>query len=307
MLDLHGLHIRAALLRLLREFFSERGFLEVDTPIRQPVIIPEQYIEPVSADGQFLQTSPELCMKRILAAGADKIFQICQCFRKGERGRLHLEEFTMLEWYRCGEDYRALMADCQELLLYLVPRLCAYEAEAGRKRLLQDRDFTKFLKPADCITVEEAFGRFSPVGLPQALEEDLFDEIVVEHIEPKLGVDRPVFLTDYPVELASLAKTSASNPNIAERFELYLDGIELANGFSELTDEKEQRSRFVMELEAICKSQSRLQAIPEKFLKDLAQLDHAAGIALGLDRLLMLLMGYNTIHSVVSFAPEDLV
>lgn len=306
MLDLHGLHLRAALMRLLREFFAERGFLEVDTPIRQPVIIPEQYIEPLGAEGQFLQTSPELCMKRILAAGAERIFQICQCFRKGERGRLHLEEFTMLEWYRRGADYKALMVDCQELLRYVVPRLCAYEAEACQRRLLQDRDFAKFLEPAESVTVEQAFERFSPVGMRQALEKDLFDEIVVEYIEPKLGLGRPAFLIDYPVELASLARASASNPTIAERFELYINGIELANGFSELTDEKEQRSRFLVELEAIHKYQNRLQAVPEKFLKDLAQLDRAAGIAFGLDRLLMLLMDYNTIHSVVSFAPEDL-
>jgi len=306
MLDLHGLHLRAALMRLLREFFSERGFLEVDTPIRQPVIIPEQYIEPITAEGQFLQTSPELCMKRILAAGADRIFQICPCFRKGERGSRHLEEFTMLEWYRSGEDYRSLMTDCQDLLAFVVPRLHTYDSEICHGTNLGDRDLSKFLEAAEYVTVEEAFARYAPITVQQALGKDLFDEILVEHVEPQLGRGKPVFLTDYPVELASLAKVSASNPHIAERFELYIEGIELANGFSELTDANEQRSRFLVELEAIHTSQNRLQAIPEKFLNDLAQLKRAAGIAFGLDRLLMLLMDCNTIQSVVSFSAEDL-
>lgn len=306
MLDLHGLRIRAALMRLLREFFSERGFLEVDTPIRQPVIIPEQYIEPITAEGQFLQTSPELCMKRILAAGADRIFQICPCFRKGERGSRHLEEFTMLEWYRSGEDYRSLMTDCQDLLAFVVSRLHTYDSKICHGTNLGDRDLSKFLEAAEYVTVEEAFARYAPITVQQALGKDLFDEILVEHVEPQLGRGKPVFLTDYPIELASLAKVSASNPHIAERFELYIDGIELANGFSELTDANEQRSRFLVELEAIHTSQNRLQAIPEKFLNDLAQLKRAAGIAFGLDRLLMLLMDCNTIQSVVSFSQEDL-
>ncbi|WP_136795145.1 EF-P lysine aminoacylase EpmA [Desulfosediminicola ganghwensis] len=308
MLDLHGLHIRAALLRLLREFFFERGFLEVDTPVRQPVIIPEQYIEPITAEGQFLQTSPELCMKRILAAGADTIFQICPCFRKGERGRRHLEEFTMLEWYRRGEDYCSLMADCEDLLRFVVLGLPAFEAEKKfETRRLAHIDFSKFLEPAEHITVEEAFNRFSPVPMARALEQDLFDEIVVEHIEPKLGIGKPTFLTDYPVQLASLAKVSADNPQVAERFELYIDGIELANGFTELTDADEQRTRFLAEQAAIKNDQGRQQEIPERFLNDLNQLADAAGIAFGLDRLLMLLTGSDTIQSVVTFAPDDMI
>ena len=119
MLDIEGLHFRAALLAAIRHFFTGLGFLEVDTPLRQPVLIPESNIVPLTSEGQYLQTSPELCMKRLLAAGCTEIFQICPCFRKGERGRLHLEEFTMLEWYRVGADYRRLMADCEMLLRHI--------------------------------------------------------------------------------------------------------------------------------------------------------------------------------------------
>ncbi len=123
MLDLPGLHIRAALFRLVRQFFSDRGFLEVDTPVRLPVTIPESNITPLRAEDHFLQTSPELCMKRLLAAGCSKIFQICPCFRKGEHGSRHLEEFTMLEWYRTGADYHQLMSDCDALLFFIASGL----------------------------------------------------------------------------------------------------------------------------------------------------------------------------------------
>ncbi len=123
MLDLPGLQMRATLLRLIRSFFYKRGFLEVDTPLRQPVLIPESTIVPFTAEGQYLQTSPELCMKRLLARGCEKIFQICPCFRKGETGRLHLEEFTMLEWYRSRADYQDLMSDCEDLLRFIAQNM----------------------------------------------------------------------------------------------------------------------------------------------------------------------------------------
>jgi elongation factor P--(R)-beta-lysine ligase len=304
MLDPQGLRIRAALFAAVRLFFTAQGFLEVDTPLRQPVIIPESNIVPLTADGQYLQTSPELCMKRILAAGCPKIFQICPCFRKDERGRRHLEEFTMLEWYRRDADYHALMTDCEDLLQSVAERLAGIlpDAAGREKRISVDLDLAA---PWPRLTVEEAFRRYSPLSLEQAIAGDCFEEILVEFVEPRLGVGSPVFLLDYPAEMASLARRKADEPARAERFELYLNGIELANGFSELTDADEQRQRFRHELDLIERSGRRPAGMPERFLDDLDRLPSAAGIAFGLDRLFMLLMGRHEIGEVVSFAPED--
>jgi lysyl-tRNA synthetase class 2 len=305
MLDRQGLHLRAALFASIRQFFSTRGFLEVDTPIRQPVIIPESNILPLAAEGQYLQTSPELCMKRILASGCDNIFQICPCFRKEERGRYHLEEFTMLEWYRSGADYLQLMIDCEELLV-----------EIARAMVMRFPGPAKFSKggvfpginlvvPWERLTVEEAFSRYCPLSLEQCIAGNCFDEMLVEYVEPKLGIPSPTFLYDYPVEMASLARCRESDPTKVERFELYLNGIELANGFSELTDVEEQRRRFIREVGNIAMSGRDSAGIPERFLDDLGKIEAAAGIALGMDRLFMLLTGEKEISRAVSFAPGD--
>lgn len=305
MLDLQGLHIRAALFRAVRDFFAKRDFLEVDTPIRQPVIIPEANIVPIDAEGQYLHTSPELCMKRLLAAGCSRIFQICPCFRKNELGRNHLEEFTMLEWYRTGADYRQLMVDCEELLRYAIVSVTKETSQlfgAGRGSATIRSILTA---PAEKLTVTAAFSRYSPVPLDQALREGRFDELLVECIEPNLGQKGPLFLTDYPRELASLAKVNSARPSVAERFELYVLGVELANGFTELTDPHEQRQRFVAEIEAIRNSQGRNCSMPERFLDDLPRLESAAGIAFGLDRLLMQIMEKKSISEAVSFNPGD--
>ncbi|MDO9040979.1 MAG: EF-P lysine aminoacylase EpmA [Desulfocapsaceae bacterium] len=306
MLDLQGLRFRAAFFHSLRSFFVRQQFLEVDTPIRQPLLIPELNIEPLASEGWFLQASPELCMKRMLAAGCDRIFQLCNCFRKGERGRLHLEEFTMLEWYRKDADYEDLMADCEALLGSLladleVMALCAFDGEGLR---VDDRVIS-LQPPWDRLSVHEAFARYSPVPIEQAMAADTFDAILVEYVEPNLGKERPLFLYDYPVELGSLARCKEGNPQLAERFELYINGIELANGFSELTDSQEQRQRFEQELSMMEEGRRQRSLMPERFLEELAGLDRAAGIALGVDRLLMLLMGKKSVGEVVSFAPAD--
>jgi len=155
------------------------------------------------------------------------------------------------------------------------------------------------------MTLAEAFSRYSPIPLPQALQEDRFDEILVECIEPHLGNGAPLFLYDYPVELGSLARKRRDTPAVVERFELYIHGVELANGFSELTDAEEQRNRFIDEIATIKESTGREAAMPERFLADLGQLDTAAGIAMGLDRLLMIAMNRQHIAEVVTFSPED--
>jgi elongation factor P--(R)-beta-lysine ligase len=304
-LNVQRLHTRAAFFRCIRSFFHNQGFLEVDTPLRQPVYIPERNIIPVSSDGQYLQTSPELCMKRLLAQGCDKIFQLSHCFRKGEIGRLHLEEFQLLEWYRTGCDYTQLMADCQALLRFLYEAMKKYLASTGGtdgQALFFGSDL---LAEWQKLTVADAFAQYSPTPLARALDTGKFDEILTEHIEPHLGTEMPVFLYAYPQQLASLARKSPFNPAVAERFELYINGIELANGFSELTDEHEQRSRFEEEIAAIHVSDGRNVVMPERFLGDLGKLQEAAGIALGADRLFMLAMNCATITSAVTFAPED--
>ena len=306
MLDLQGLRFRAAFFHSLRSFFVRQQFLEVDTPIRQSLLIPEVNIEPLASEGWFLQASPELCMKRMLAAGCDRIFQLCNCFRKGERGRLHLEEFTMLEWYRTDAGYEALMADCEALLGFLLADLdgrapCAFDGEGLR---VDDRVIS-LQPPWDRLSVHEAFARYSPVPIEQAMAADTFDAILVEYVEPNLGKERPLFLYDYPVELGSLARCKVGDPRLAERFELYINGIELANGFSELTDSQEQRQRFEQELSMMEEGRRQRSLMPERFLEELAGLDRAAGIALGVDRLLMLLMGKESVGEVVSFAPAD--
>lgn len=293
MLSTQGLHFRAAFFSAIRRFFDSQGFLEVDTPLLSPVILPESNIAPITADVDFLQTSPELYMKRLLARGHQRLFQICSCFRREERGRLHLQEFKMLEWYHLDKNYEQLMADCQELISYLGVTL--------------QEQFPDLYKSFDCsswqkITVAEAFARYVPVSLEQAMREDRFDELLVEYVEPNLGINGPVFLVDYPAPMASLAKLKDNDHAYAERFELYINTIEIANGFSELTDAGEQRLRFAEELERL----PRQRVMPERFLDELDIIDSAAGIAMGLDRLLMLFMGKTHIDDVQSFAPNDM-
>jgi len=304
-LALSGLHRRAAFLRLIRQFFETQGFVEIDTPLRLPIVIPERHIELISAEGQYLQASPELCMKRVLARGAARIFQLAQCFRKGERGRRHLEEFLLLEWYRSGCDYRRLMTDCIELCRFIYENWSREMTKTGGPvdtAIFPDLDlFADWQR----LTVEEAFARYSPVCLGEALRTGRFDELLCEFVEPQLGLLTPTFLCDYPAELASLSRLKPGAPGVAERFELYSKGIELANGFSELIDQREQRQRFGEEIAAIRESTGRELIMPEPFLRDLEEMPEAAGIALGVDRLMMIAFGLSSISQVVILSPAD--
>ncbi len=309
MLTPQELHIRAAFFSAIRSFFKKNDFLEVDTPIRQPVIIPESNILPISAEGRYLQTSPELCMKRLLATGCEKIFQICPCFRKEESGRHHLEEFTMLEWYRSGATYLELMEDCEELLVYVLRQLAFQFPEEKvfpLKNLVSSGEDLNSRRPWERLSVKEAFLRYSPLALDVVMQDDIFDEILVEYIEPQLGLEAPLFLYDYPVELASLARRKGDDDSLAERFEVYYQGLELANGFSELTEREEQCTRFKDEIKKIEKESRKTSSMPQRFLESLDHLDKAAGIALGVDRLFMLIMGKETVGDVVTFSPADL-
>ena len=304
MLDLQGLRFRAALFRLIRTFFHQQGFLEVDTPVRQPVLLPESNIHPIASGRWFLQTSPEQCMKRILARGARNIFQICPCFRADERGSKHLEEFTMLEWYRLGGDYTDLMVDCHALVKHVVTSL---NLDDQFRDIVSGSCFETMPLSSEWerLSVAEAFARWGSLPLDEALKSGCFDELIAVDIEPHLGVRTPTFLYDYPAVCASLTRFKNDDASLAERFELYIDGMELANGFSELTDAHEQRLRFEEEIDRIEQRSGTRPPMPENFLVDLARLDRAAGIAFGLDRLLMLLMSAASIDEVVSFSPDD--
>ncbi len=301
MLNQSGLKKRAALIQSIRSFFNNRGYLEVDTPVRLPVLIPEAYNEPVESGNHFLQTSPEICMKRLLAeAGCQKIFQICKCFRKGERGDRHLPEFTMLEWYRTASDYLGLMDECEDLI-------CELAGAVGHSDFITVKDTEISLeKPWERLSVADAFSRYASVTVEHALEQGIFDEVLCRDIEPELGTVKPVFLYDYPAELGALARNRKENPSVAERFEIYIAGLELANGFSELTDVDEQRQRFEQEQNCMVTQGRSPGRMPEKFLGSLANLPEAAGIALGLDRLAMVLFNAETIDEVVTFIPEEL-
>ncbi|ADW18781.1 lysyl-tRNA synthetase-related protein GenX [Desulfobulbus propionicus DSM 2032] len=305
MLGPHGLRQRSFLLQAIRSFFLERAYLEVDTPLRLPVLLPESNIVPFNSEGCFLHTSPELCMKRLLARGCSQIFQICHCFRKEEHGRLHQSEFTMLEWYHTGWDYVDLMQECEELVCFVMNRgFSMFRGVHGSLLCWRDHRVA-MTRPWDRLTVADAFDMFAGISVSEAIRTGMFDEILVTAIEPHLGKDRPVFLYDYPISLGSLARRSQRTPDVAERFELYVAGIELANGFSELIDPEEQRSRFAAEIDAI-HSQGRTASMPENFLADLSRVPETAGIALGVDRLFMLLTERDILSAAMPFIFEEL-
>lgn len=295
-----ALLIRARMVQAIRAFFVQEGFLEVETPVRIPAPAPEANIDAPPSGSWFLQTSPEIAMKRLLSAGYPKLFQICRCFREGERGARHLPEFTMLEWYRSCADYESLMADCENLLNFVAASLGVKE--------VQGRTGTKVVlaPPWKRITVAEAYRVFAGKSAEEALSEGSFDELMVERVEPHLGVGAPAFLVDYPAKLAALSRLKPGNPLVAERFELYIDGLELANGFSELNDPAEQRTRFERERDERAARGASPYPFPEKFLSELGNMPPSAGIALGLDRLAMLFAGKLSIGEVVAFTPEDL-
>lgn len=307
MLTVQELRLRASLFSLFRKYFDDHGFYEVDTPVRQPLPIPEANILPIRSEGWFLQASPEMYMKRLLASGCEKIYQISRCFRAGEIGRLHLEEFVLVEWYRLGEDYWKLMEDCQQLLNFIAESLNWDQEDfitGQTSSIFSGTDFT-LNKPYDKLLVEDAFKRYSPVTMEQSLADGCYDEMLVEYIEPNLGLEHPLFLYDYPVQAGSLAKACDHNSDVVERFELYIRGIELANGFSELTDGTEQRNRFEQEFTRLKKS-GLSWSMPETFLEELDGVEKAAGIAFGFDRLLMLILGKESVGEVVPFPPDKL-
>jgi len=293
-----ALLMRSRILQAVRTFFFDRGFVEVETPIRIPVPALELNIDAESSGSFFLRTSPELHMKRLLAAGYDRIFQLGSCFRRGERGAFHNPEFTMLEWYRSNADYNDILVDSKMLIPFVADKILGC-------RPLRYKGKAVDLSPAwDCLSVEEAFLMNAGWNPVKNYNADRFDLDLVGKVEPNLPFGRPVVLMDYPAEAAALARKKPGRPEVAERWELYIAGMEMINAFSELVDPVEQRSRFE-ECALERKNAGRdVYRMDEEFLRSLENgMPASAGAALGFDRLVMLMTGEEAIERVRAFCP----
>jgi len=290
------LEARARLLGGVRAFFADRGFLETDTPVAIPANAPEANIDALAVDGGrlWMRTSPELHMKRLLAAGSGPIFQIAPCARKGERGTVHREEFLLLEWYRPGGDEWDILRDARELLEAMARLFWGGEARGRRGNPELDARAEAW----ETRTVGEAFLAAAGWNPAETWDADRFDLDLVDKVEPSLPKEHPVVLTEYPSAVAALAKKKDGDPRVARRWEMYWGGVELMNTFCELTDPVEQRRRFEEENEA-----RRARGVPpypldEAFLEALGRMPPSGGTALGLERLLMLLTGAEDLGGV---------
>jgi lysyl-tRNA synthetase class 2 len=306
-----NLHRRCDLLRQLREFFHERGFVEVETPLLSHEVIPELHIEPLLVEShdttcrtaQWLQASPELHMKRLLAEGMPAIFQVTKSFRAGEVGQLHNPEFTMIEWYRVGDDMHSGMNLLDELcrvLLDTPPAKQTSYAEAFQQYLGICPHTSSCEELAACAKQHG----IDAEGIKSDDRDEWLNLLLATQVEPKLGFQQPELLYDYPASQASLAKTATreNGSEVAERFELYWRGVELANGYHELTDAKALRCRF-QEVNATRTADSRpALPLPESLLTAMERgLPDSTGCALGFDRLAMLALRASTIREVMAF------
>lgn len=319
---------RNQLTRAVRTWFEAEGFTEVEAASLQISPGNEAHLHAfattmLAPSGEtwpfFLHTSPEFACKKLLAAGERRIFDLARVWRNRERGPLHSPEFTLLEWYRAGEPYEALMADCSRLLALAAETL-------GRPRFVfRGREADPFAEP-DRLTLAEAFENFAGIDLLASLAPgggvdrdvlaggardagiriaeddtwaDIFSRILVERVESRLGVGRPTILCEYPAAEAALARLKPGDPRVAERFELYVCGVELANAFAELTDPAEQRRRFEAEMDEKVRVYGERYPIDEDFLTALALMPPASGAALGFDRLAMLATGAEHIDQVL--------
>ncbi len=291
---------RHRILQATRDYFDRAGFVEVETPCMVPSPGLDVHLDAfeVSGDKQrFLSTSPEYQMKRLLASGMERIYQLGHAFRRDEEGQHHQPEFTMLEWYRAHASSEAAMADTEQLVAALATSI------HGRPVIARDGREIDLTPPWPRMTVADAFTRHAGVKLDDVLPDDeRFFRLLVDRIEPQLGQSQPVFLTHYPASMASLARIHDDDPRYADRFEAYVNGIELCNGFGELTDPVEQRQRLLADQAARRALGKPVYPIDERFL---AALEHgmpeSAGNALGFDRLVMLLLNQPRVEDVMAF------
>lgn len=326
------LEARRTVTKALRAWFDAQGFVEVETGVLQVSPGNETHLHALSTTLtmpggdrtiRHLRTSPEFACKKLLAAGEQKIVEFARVFRDREHGVLHLPEFTMLEWYRAGRSYDVVMADCIAVIAN------AAQATGIPRFSFRGRQTDPFAEP-ERLTVAAAFDRFAGIDLLKTVAggegdraalaaatqrrvrvadddtwSDIFSKVLVEHVEPHLGEGRLTVLFDYPAPEAALARISPSDSRVAERFEIYACGVELANGFGELTDAAEQRIRFARAMNDRQSRYGERYPLDEDFLAAVAQMPEAGGVALGLDRLVMLASGASRIDQVVWAPPAE--
>ena len=292
------LALRAVVLGSVRRFFEERDFVEVETPAIVPSPGLDVHLEafevrtPTGEPAGWLATSPEYQMKRLLSAGAERIFQLCRSYRGEEHGRHHEREFTMLEWYRANATSNDVVRDTEELVAFVADAL--------------DQPAPELQPPWKRMTVGEALRVHANVEIEALVrDEERFFRVWAEEVQPRLGSERPVIVIDWPSSMASLARL---RPNgMADRFEVFFRGVELCNGFGELTDAAEQRRRFQQDQATRQAAGAPVYPIDERFLDDLERgMPESSGNALGVDRLLMLLVGADSIQAVMPFPEERL-
>ncbi|HHJ40013.1 MAG: hypothetical protein AXA67_04835 [Methylothermaceae bacteria B42] len=305
--SLEAMRRRAELYGEIRRYFAGQGVLEVETPLLYPSIGPDPQIHFFEWQDQnqtrYLQTSPEFAMKRLLAAGSGSIFQICKAFRKGEQGRLHNPEFTLLEWYRVGFDLDQMMAEVANLLRRLLGAAVKDVEFLHYPYIFHQRVGVEWDAPIDVFCE-----RAEALGLPEGTDlcgndRILWLDFLFSHvIQPQLPAEKLVFVDDYPAPLAALARLKPDNVQLAERFEVFLNSLELANGYRELTDPIQQRQRFLADQQTRARLNLPVPPLDESFLAALESgLPECSGVAVGLDRILMLSLGKKSIQEVITF------
>ena len=309
--NLKALRLRADLYALLRRFFAERGVLEVETPVMSSAGNTDPNIESFALrfDGpraageatRWLRTSPEYPLKRLLAAGVGDCYELGRVFRNGEAGKRHNPEFTMLEWYRVGLDHHQLMDEVSELIksaLTLAGRRATVR-ETSFRQLYQDKfGFDPMLAPEDQLRSPLQVYAIDPAGLTR---DDWLDLLMTHLIQPTIPTSRILLVYDYPASQCALARVRPGDPPLAERFEVFLGPLEVANGYHELNDAAEQRQRFDADLARRRARNASMPGVDERLLAGLPKLPPCAGVALGVDRLLMALMGTEKIADVLAF------
>ncbi|MDA3925249.1 MAG: EF-P lysine aminoacylase EpmA [Kiritimatiellae bacterium] len=297
--DLDNIITRSRALQAVREFFHSRDYVEVETPVRIPTPALETYIDAPQSEEGWLRTSPELHMKRLLCAGHDKIFQIGPCFRTGECGARHNPEFTLLEWYRLNADYIDILNETKELLTHTFKTITGSASfDYLDQKISLDDEW-------NILTVADAFKNSAGWNPVIDWDEERFELDLMSKVEPALPKNIPCVLIDYPAPAAALARLKPGKPLVAERWELYIGGLEIANTYSELCDPKAQRKRFEECADQRAALGKEVYPLDEPFLQALENgLPPCSGIAMGIDRLIMLLCNAASIQEVRLFAQK---